>query len=138
MIKKILLMAMVVACFSAYAIVGQAEDIVVTVPNGNLTVIFEPSPDQQVSGHILYVFAYEEEHVYHLPLGQNTFDFTDEYLWHGESYVMSASAWSDELMQESVRSNTLTIHVAEQTKPGEKPLPGRPGHVPPGQLNKND
>ena len=136
MIKKILLMAMVVACFSAYAIVGQAEDIVVTVPDGNLAIAFDPSPDERVSMHILYVFAYEEEHVYHLPLGQSTFEFTDEYLWHGESYVMSASAWSDELMQESVRSNTLTIHVSKRTKPSEKPLPGRPGHIPPGQLRK--
>jgi len=112
-----------------------------TLPDGNVKVIFEPSPDERTQLHILYVLRTSDNELfnYHLPLGTNEKSFTSEELWGKEQYVFYATAASVELNDQSVNSNTLTLNITGESRPipPEKTLPKKEVHIPPDNLRKD-
>jgi len=140
--RYLLVVVLLLLTISTKPLYAQDSGTLIEVPDGNIQVAFDPSPDERTELHILYILRFSDDELfnYHLPLGVNEKSFTSEDLWGGEQYVMYVTAASNTLDDQSADSNRLNLKILGEKKPvpPEKPLPKKPIHIPPKDLKKGN
>ena len=120
MIKKMFFMAMVIACFSAYAIVAQAEPVIVQYA-GDKQLTFDVPEDERVVGFYIYYSDSETEWNsdssminssgrWNLTGESPVYTLEEGRLYPGKTYTFTATS-HDVAGVESVRSGELTVEV---------------------------
>lgn len=132
--KKFLFYGLLLVLLSlGFSWMAYAEDQEYTVPFGKLKVVFEPSPDERVTGHIIYFYEKSNpeleyyvlipdktvtEHIFNAEIEQSKAE-----LYPGRTYVFTATAYDGNAKDQSIRSNSATVHIQAPGIPEQNFLP---------------
>lgn len=97
-----------------FAWLANANDVCQEIEFAKTKVTFDPSPDVRAKGHIIYYRHVEADTEYNsgaIPIGTNEFVIEKGKLWPGNTYIFTATAYSDNM--ESDRSAPLKVCVKD-------------------------